>query len=200
MKVILQKDIPNLGEAGDTVEVKNGYARNFLIPRNMVFPATEANQKQKRHQDRLIKIKKDKRDKQAKALAEKFTNIVCEFKMRVGDLGKLFGSVTALDIAQNLYAQGYSIDKRKVHLPESIKQLGEYTVAVKLAEGVEAKVNVRVMDLDGNLEFQASEKEADVLEAEAAATETQVENTADPSAESVSDEKTEASGEASVAE
>ncbi len=154
MKVILQQDVPNLGEAGDIVQVKRGYARNFLMPRNMVLVATASNQRQKKHQDRLIKFKKDKREKTARAMAEKFTNIVCDFKVRVGDVGKLYGSVTALDIAQNLYDQGYSLDKRKVQLAEPIKALGEYEVTVKLAQGIESQIKVRVMDLDGNLEIQ----------------------------------------------
>ncbi len=164
MKVILQKDIPNLGEAGDLIVVKNGYARNFLLPRNLVLEASAANEKQRRHQERLIKLKKEKREKIAKTMAEKFSQLTCEFKMRVGDQGKLFGSVTALDIAQNLYDQGYSIDKRKIHLHEPIKVLGEFSVSVKLAEGVDTKVKVKVMNLEGIIvQPDAAEEEGSTI-------------------------------------
>lgn len=167
MKVILQQDIPNLGEAGDIVKVKDGYARNYLIPRNLVLRANAANRRQKAHYDRLIKFKKDRRQKTATEMAEKFGAIVCEFRRRVGDVGKLYGSVTALDVASKLAELGYSVDKRKVQLADPIKNLGEYDVTVKLAEGVEANVKVRVMDLNGNLSHDSKEaKESELKTAE----------------------------------
>lgn len=168
MKIILQKDIPNLGEAGDIVAVKNGYARNFLLPRNLVLPATISNEKQRIHQERMIKLKKEKREKLAHEMVENFSDLTCEFKVRTGEHGKLFGSVTALDIAENLGDQGFSIDKRKVQLSETIRKLGDYEIKVKLAQGIESKVKVRVTDLDGNLDIKEAlpdEEEANAAEA-----------------------------------
>jgi large subunit ribosomal protein L9 len=160
MRVILQQDIPNLGEAGDIRTVKNGYGRNFLLPRNLVLLATASNEKQRKHQERISKLKKDKKEKEAGEMAQKLSGLSCEFKVHVGDQGKLYGSITALDIAEKLRDQGYSIDKRKVQLPEPFRNLGEYVVKVKLAQGVESSVKVRITDFDGNLVAQIKAKES----------------------------------------
>ncbi len=144
MKVILQKDIPNLGEAGDIKDVSDGYARNFLLPKKMVLVANDSSQKAAVHQRKLIKIKKDKRKKQNETLMETFAGLDIRIGAQVGEEEKLFGSVTSMDIARKLKELGHDVDRRKIHLEEPIKKLGEYEVPVKLDEGVTAKLKVTV--------------------------------------------------------
>ena len=136
MKVILQKDIPNLGEAGDIKEVADGYARNYLIPKKLVIIANESSQKAIAHQERLVKLKKEKRKKYTEKISEALSNIELKIGAHVGEEDKLFGSVTAIDIAKKLKELGYEIDKRKIHLDEPIKKLGEYDIPLKLDEGL----------------------------------------------------------------
>jgi large subunit ribosomal protein L9 len=144
MKVILQKDIPNLGDAGDIKEVANGYARNYLLPKNLVLLANESSKKVMEHQNRLIKIKKEKRKKVSEVFADKMQGLALEIDVQVGAEGKLFGSVTSIDIAKKLKEAGFDIDKRKISLENPIKQVGEYEVPVKLDEGITAKIKLKV--------------------------------------------------------
>ena len=144
MKVILQQDIPNLGDAGDIKDVAPGYARNYLLPRNMVILANASSQKAVEHQNRIIKIKKTKRQKESEKLMEKINGLELTFKVQVGEDEKLFGSVTSMDIQKQLKQAGYSIDKRKINLESPIKQLGEEEVSIKLDEGLTATVKVLV--------------------------------------------------------
>ena len=144
MKVILQKDIPNLGEAGDIKDVSDGYARNFLLPKKLVLVANDSSQKAAVHQKKLIRIKKDKRKKQSETLMEALSALDIQIGAQVGEEEKLFGSVTSMDIARKLKELGHEVDRRKVHLDEPIKKLGEYKVPVKLDEGVTANLKVTV--------------------------------------------------------
>lgn len=144
MKVILQKDIPNLGDAGDVKNVADGYARNFLLPKNLVIKYNESSKKAIDHQKHLIKVKKDKRRKESEKIADAFKNVVVTIKTKVGEEDKLFGSITALDISRKLVEAGYEIDKRRIHIDETIKTLGEHTVSVKLEEGLTAPLKVVV--------------------------------------------------------
>jgi large subunit ribosomal protein L9 len=144
MKVILQKDIPNLGDAGDVKNVADGYARNFLLPKNLVIKYNESSKKAIDHQKQLIKVKKDKRRKESEKIADAFKGVVITIKAKVGEEDKLFGSVTAIDIARKLVEAGYEIDKRRIHIDEQIKALGEHTVSVKLEEGLSAPLKVVV--------------------------------------------------------
>ncbi|HNX58325.1 MAG TPA: 50S ribosomal protein L9 [Spirochaetota bacterium] len=144
MKVILQKDIPNLGDAGDVKNVADGYARNFLLPKNLVIKYNESSKKAIDHQKHLIKVKKDKRRKESEKIADAFKNVVVTIKTKVGEDDKLFGSVTSLDISRKLVEAGYEIDKRRIHIDETIKTLGEHTVSVKLEEGLTAPLKVVV--------------------------------------------------------
>lgn len=144
MKVILQKDIPTLGEAGDIKDVSDGYARNFLLPKNLVIIANESSRKAIDHQKRLIKIKKDKRRKVSEKVSESLAAVEIRIVVQAGEGDKLFGSVTAMDISRRLKELGYEIDKRKIHLDEPIKKLGDYEVSIKLEEGLTAKVKVSV--------------------------------------------------------
>jgi len=144
MKVILQKDIPNLGDAGDVKDVSPGYARNFLLPKKLVLVANESSQRAIEHQNKLIKIKKDKRKKQSEKLIESLSGVSVTISAQVGEEGKLFGSVTSIDIARKLKEIGHEIDKRKIQLADPIKQVGEYEVTLKLEEGLNATVKVIV--------------------------------------------------------
>ena len=144
MKVILQKDIPNLGDAGDIREVADGYARNFLLPRNMVVPATAASKKAKEHQERMIRIKKDKRRKESEKVLDSINGKELTFTVQVGEEGKLFGSVTSMDMAKSLKEEGFAIDKRKIALDTPIKQTGEYEIPIKLDDGLTAHIKVIV--------------------------------------------------------
>ncbi len=144
MKVILQKDIPNLGDAGDIKEVSPGYARNFLLPRKLVIVANESSKKAIDHQKKLVRIKKEKRRKQSEKLAESITGLELQIAVQVGEEGKLFGSVTAMDIAKKLKEKGFEIDKRKIIIETPIKQEGEHTVKIKLDEGQAPTIKIIV--------------------------------------------------------
>lgn len=145
MKVILQKDIPSLGDAGDIKEVAEGFARNYLIPKKMVIVANESSKKAIDHQMKLIKIKKDKRKKTSEQLAASMSDIEITIPAQVGEEGKLFGSITSMDIAKELKVKGFDIDKRKIQLDSPIKSEGEFKVAIKLEEGLSATVKVIVV-------------------------------------------------------
>lgn len=144
MKVILQKDIPNLGDAGDVKEVADGYARNFLLPKKMVIVSSEAGSRVIEHQQKLIKLKKDKRRKVSEQAAAGLAGKELHIQVQTGEEGKLFGSVTSIDIARKLKDEGFEIDKRKINLENPIKELGEYEVAIKLEEGITAAIKVFV--------------------------------------------------------
>ncbi len=144
MKVILQKDVVNLGDAGEIKDVADGYARNYLIPRKLAIRASEGSAKMTLHQKRLADLKKEKRLRSMKELASKLDGTTLEIKVRQGENQKLFGSVTTADIAQALAAKGYAIDKRKIELDQNIKTTGEYKIRLKLAEGIQSFINVVV--------------------------------------------------------
>lgn len=144
MKVILQKDISNLGEAGDIKEVSNGYARNFLIPKNLVIVANDSSKKAVEHQKKLIKIKKDKRRKQSEKIVGAINGLELKFTVQAGEEGKLFGSITTMDITKKLKDAGYEIDKRRIAIAAPIKELGTFDVTVKLDDGLHAEVKVLV--------------------------------------------------------
>ncbi len=144
MKVILQKDISNLGDAGDIKEVADGYARNFLLPRKLVIVADDSSRKTAEHQKKIIKLKKDKRKKASEKVAESVKGLEIKIVVQVGEEDKLFGSVTAMDIAKQLKEKGFDIDKRKILLAVPIKQLGEHIVSVRLDEGLNADIKVIV--------------------------------------------------------
>jgi large subunit ribosomal protein L9 len=145
MKVILQKDIPNLGDAGDIKEVAEGFARNYLLPKKMVIVANESSKKAIDHQKKLIKIKKDKRKKTSEQIAASMSDIEITIPAQVGEEGKLFGSITSMDIAKELKIKGFDIDKRKIQLDSPIKSEGEFKVSIKLEEGLSATVKVIVV-------------------------------------------------------
>lgn len=145
MKVILQKDIPSLGDAGDIKEVAEGFARNYLLPKKLVIVANESSKKAIDHQKKLIKIKKDKRKKTSEQLASSMSGVELTIPAQVGEEGKLFGSITTMEIAKHLKEKGFEIDKRKILLDAPIKQEGEFKVSIKLEEGLTATVTVIVV-------------------------------------------------------
>lgn len=144
MKVILQKDVPNLGDAGDIKEVADGYARNYLLPRKLVIVANESSRKVMEHQGRLIRLKKEKRKKLSEKMAGSMTGLELAIKAQVGEEGKLFGSVTAIDIAKALKEKGFEIDKRKIAIDSPIRQVGEYMVKIRLDEGQAPEIKIIV--------------------------------------------------------
>lgn len=144
MKVILQENLENLGNIGDVVKVAPGYARNFLIPKGFALLANEKNTKALAHAKRQLEYKKDKMLEQAKAFAAKIEAITLNLVHQAGDEGKLFGSVTNMELAEQLKLQGIEIDRKKIVLADPIKQLGEYSVAVKIQPEVTATLKVTV--------------------------------------------------------
>jgi len=145
MQVILKEDIEKLGSMGEMVEVKRGYARNYLLPRDMALEATPKNVKLLEHQKRIVATKIARVRKDSETLAEKLAAASVTLRHRAGEEEKLFGSVTTTEIADALAAQGIEIDRRKISLEEPIKRLGEYTATVKLPGGVSASVKITVL-------------------------------------------------------
>ena len=147
MKVILLEDVKKLGKKGDLVDVSDGYARNFLFPRNLAKEATEGSLKQLKQVKDAIAKKKQKELEQAKELAKVLSNTTVTLKVKAGEQGKLFGSVTSKDISEALKKQyNIEVDRRKIELQEPIKSLGSYKVDVKLAPGVDAKLSVKIVE------------------------------------------------------
>lgn len=150
MKVILMSDVKALGKKGDLVEVAEGYARNFLIPRGLAKEATAANLKALETEKTHAKAKAQRELAEAKKTAEVLEKTSIVIPAKTGDSGRLFGSVTALDIVQAVKkATGVELDKRKIDLDEPIKMLGEYRVQVKVHPEVSAQLTVRVVEAQG---------------------------------------------------
>jgi large subunit ribosomal protein L9 len=144
MEVILRDEVENLGTRGQIVRVKEGYARNFLLPRRLAVPATEANRKIV-EQERTAWLKKEaKVAAEAQELAKLLEPIVITIHQKAGENDHLFGSVTAQNIADALAAQKFEIERKKIHLDEPIRTLGEFKVPVKLHRDVTATVTVKV--------------------------------------------------------
>lgn len=144
MKVILKENIDTLGHIGDIVKVAPGYARNYLLPRGYAVEATEKNAKALEHVKRQMAYKKDKVTEAAKLLLVKLEELTVALVHQAGAEGKLFGSVTNMEIAAFLKEKGLEIDRKKIVLAEPIKQVGEYTVPVKLHPEVTAALKVNV--------------------------------------------------------
>jgi large subunit ribosomal protein L9 len=145
MKVILSKDVPNLGDAGDSKEVSSGYARNFLFPKKLALRINEGSAKTAAYQKKLSELKKEKKKKEIKEVLKALEGKVVEIPVRVGENDKLFGSVTSIDIAVALEKMGFSIEKRKIEVAEHIKALGSYKAKVKFSDGMNASIEVKVV-------------------------------------------------------
>ncbi len=145
MKVILKENVDGLGQIGDLVTVKQGYARNFLIPRSLALLANTRNIKELEHQKRQLERKLQLATEQAQGVKGKIEAVQCVFEHRVGEEGKLFGSVTSADICAKLSEAGVEVDRKKIQLAEPIKVLGEYEVPLKLQANVTAAIKVSVV-------------------------------------------------------
>ena len=145
MEVILREDVDNLGTRGQVVKVKNGYARNFLFPKRIAIAANEGNKKvvEQERQSWLRKEAKIKTD--AEGQAQLLNGVSLEFARKTGEEDHLFGSVTALDIEEGLAKKGFTIDKKKIHLDEPLKVLGEHKVSIRLYKVVHAEITVNVV-------------------------------------------------------
>jgi len=147
LKVILLEDVKKLGKKGDLVDVSDGYARNFLFPRNLAKEATEGSLKQLKQEKDALAKKKQKELEQAKELAKVLSNTTVTLKVKAGEQGKLFGSVTSKDISEALKQQyNLEVDRRKIELQEPIKSVGSYKVDIKLAPEVDAKLSVKIVE------------------------------------------------------
>jgi large subunit ribosomal protein L9 len=144
INVILREDVGRLGSAGDVVSVKPGFARNFLVPGGMAILATESNVKMLEHNKRVISDKLVKQLKDLRATSHKLKSMVIEVKRRAGDDGKLFGSVTTQNIAELIAEKGVKIDRRKIELPDSIKDVGEHAIGIKLHSEIDTTVKLIV--------------------------------------------------------
>lgn len=143
--VILTESIEGLGKIGDMVKVKPGYARNYLVPRGLAVEANLRNVKELEHQKRQMERKRQLVLQEAETLKSRIEAITCVFTHRASEEGKLFGSVTAIEIAEKLAASGIEIDRKKMQLEEPIKSLGDHEVPIRLQAGVTALAKVRVV-------------------------------------------------------
>jgi large subunit ribosomal protein L9 len=145
MQVILLEDVPSLGKAGEAVKVSDGYGRNYLIPKKKAILATEKNLKLFQHQKHQIQVGVEKTKKDAERLAQEIDNLSCTFSKTVGESGKLFGSVTSMEIEGYLKDKGIEVDRKKILLDEPIKNLGMHTVPIKLHFDVTAHLKIWVV-------------------------------------------------------
>ena len=143
-EVILMEDVPGLGYTGDLVRVSPGYARNYLLPRNLAAPATDATRKRVEKRKIEADARRVKDREAALAVAERIKSLTLALKVKAGSEGKLFGSVTALDIVGALKTQGVSVEKQQVIIGEAIKSVGEHKVTVKLLQDLSAELKVQV--------------------------------------------------------
>ena len=145
MEVILREHVDNLGRRGEVVKVADGYARNYLLPRKLALVVTEGNKKQIERERVKFEAKELEEKKVADAVADRLKNVEVEIARKVGETEALYGSVTTGDIADALAAKGYDIEKRRVHLQEPIKKLGEFEIPVRLHRDVTVPLKVRVV-------------------------------------------------------
>lgn len=145
IQVVLQQDLPNLGKSGEVVKVRPGYARNFLIPRHLAMPATARNVAKLEHDKAIAAARAAKLKAEALVAAEKISGTSVSIARKVGEGERLFGSVTAKDIAEALAAKGIEIDRKKIELEEPLKALGTFEVRARLVGDVEATIKVEVV-------------------------------------------------------
>jgi len=145
MKVILITDDPALGSAGQVLQVKDGFARNYLIPQKKALPASPANLQRFEQMRKQIEAARDKAKSAAQALADRIQQLELTLARQAGEADKLFGSVTSMDLERALQEQGMDVDRKRIQLPEPIKSLGEFQVQVKLHPDVTAQLKVKVV-------------------------------------------------------
>lgn len=144
VNIILQENVDGLGVIGDQVAVKPGYARNYLVPKGLALIANARNVKELEHQKRQLGRKLEKATKDAEAIKVRVEKVACVFTQRASEEGKLFGSVTSMDLEAKIQEAGIEIDRKKIQLAEPLKALGEHVVTIKLDAGVVAELKVVV--------------------------------------------------------
>lgn len=194
MRVILKEEVDNLGEIGAIVKVAPGYARNYLIPKGLAAVADTRNVKAFEHEKRIILRRAEKVRAANMAVSEKISAVKVTLSAKAGAGGKLFGSITAMDIAGALNAQGLEVEKRKIVIQEPIKKLGSHTVTVKVAANVTASVTVEVEPAEGSVldTVVPPEPEAKPEAAPEPETDTETEAATEPDATPEADTDTEA--------
>lgn len=146
MKVILLQDVKKLGKKGDVIEASDGYARNYLFPKNLAVEANGENMSKLKAKQDSNAFKKSQEKEEAQKVAEKLSKILLKIKVKAGENGKIFGGVSSKEIAENLEKQyKIKVDKKKIDLKETIKTLGEFTIEIRLYEGVLGKVRIDVI-------------------------------------------------------
>ncbi len=145
MEVVLMKDYEKLGKALDVITIKDGYARNYLIPKGIAVPATEGNKKRVAEAKRLAEIREKKKIEESQVLASKIEQVPCTIPVKVGEEDRIYGSVSSQEIADFLKKEGFEIEKRQVELDEPIKQLGVYNVNINIYKNVSARLKVWVV-------------------------------------------------------
>jgi large subunit ribosomal protein L9 len=148
IQIILKENVDKLGKAGDLVKVKPGYARNYLIPRALAFPATRSNISRIEHERKAIMAHAAKTRKDAESVGERLSTITIRIAKPAGEADKLYGSVTAKEVADAVAKEGFSIDRKMLELPTTIKTLGEFTVSAKLGSSVTASFKLIVEKRD----------------------------------------------------
>jgi len=149
MEVILKEDIANLGKIGEVVRVRDGFARNYLLPRGLVLLANKKNIKLFEHQKKVVGDQKQKIMRDAQAVGDQLNGVSLTIAMRSGEEGRLFGSVTNMQIEKALKAKGLNVDRRKIHLEEPIKNLGDYEIPIRLSADLTVPLKVSVVPEEG---------------------------------------------------
>jgi len=145
MKVILKQDVNKLGASGDLVEISDGYARNFLFPRDLAVEATSERMKEWKDKEAARKKKEIRLEKEARELQKKLSGRAVKVKASIGEKGRLFGSVTAANVAESIAAQlGVEVEKKNLRMPDAVKQIGIYPYTVRLHPGIEAEMTLIV--------------------------------------------------------
>ncbi|QSZ27345.1 50S ribosomal protein L9 [Aceticella autotrophica] len=144
MKVILNKDVKGIGKAGEIVNVSDGYGRNYLLPKGLATDATKANLHALNEKKKAEEKKRQQEMEKAQEIAKKIALETIVLKVKAGENGKLFGSITSKDIQDVLNRKGFDIDKKKINLPEAIRSTGSFNVDIKLYPGVSAKVKIQI--------------------------------------------------------
>lgn len=144
MQVILREDVPNLGRPGDVVKVRDGYARNYLLPRSLAVEANPKNLRAFEHEKRSALFRRESKKVAAQQIKTRLEGLVIKLTARAGEEGKLFGSITNIDIERALREQGIEVERRRIVLAEPIKQLGDFQVPVKVDPEVEASLKISV--------------------------------------------------------
>ena len=159
MEVILREDVAGLGIIGDVVKVKPGFARNFLLPKGVAVLADPRNLRELEHHKRVIAAKKARERGDVEGRAQSIRGLVVEIELRAGRGGRLFGSVTNLDVKKLLDEKGFDIDRRSIELKDPIKEIGEFDVSVRVGQDVKSLIKVVVKPLGGQLEDKSVESD-----------------------------------------